>query len=202
MELNEMPRKRRVMDKSNRDARQAIADIVAKFGNWRQDLATLAARVERQHIEDERSEILTRCSAIEQDVQGARMDIIVSLADAPRRVAGHGRVVDVERALDNIERALSAIRSQLSRTDHTSSATSMVSGSSTVRNRRNTSHSRCDTRSKALRRPRLTVHSRWIAALTRRSQPNACCSRWLAASSSWLCRRISPTLEGVMVAIE
>jgi hypothetical protein len=109
----ERVKKRRIVDTANRDARLAIAGTVEKFGAWRQELASFAARSARRQTRGERDDILKRCSAIEQEVLGARTDIIVALAEAPRRVAGHSRVVDVERALDNIHSAVNSIRAQI-----------------------------------------------------------------------------------------
>ena len=69
---------------------------------------------ERRFNEAERKAMLERCAAIEGELLMARTDLIEGLADAPQKVAGHSRVVDVERALDNIETAVEALRKRLS----------------------------------------------------------------------------------------
>jgi hypothetical protein len=113
MELQSEPRKRRVMDTSNRDAREVIADVLGRFADWRQALAHFQARAERGFSASERADTLERCAQIEAELMAARTGLILSLADAPRQVAGNSRVVDVERALDNIEAAIAALRAKL-----------------------------------------------------------------------------------------
>jgi hypothetical protein len=114
MELSVDGRKRRVMDTSNRDARRALAGTIAKFILWREDIAAFKILSARASSDGEREAILSRCSAIEHEVLDARVEILSALAEAPRGVAGHSRVVDVERALDNVDSELVAIRTQLS----------------------------------------------------------------------------------------
>jgi hypothetical protein len=106
-------RKRRVMDTSGADARRAVAEIVSLFAPWRFDLARFAARAERHFTRAEQQAMLRRCAEIEKQLLAARTELIVSLADAPRTVAGHSRVVDVEKALDNIEVSVKRLRGKL-----------------------------------------------------------------------------------------
>ncbi len=106
-------KKHRVMDTSGADARRAIAETVAQFGPWRFDLARFSALAERQFSAAERQMMLRRCAEIETQLLAARTELIASLADAPRKVAGHSRVVDVERALDNIEDSVKRLRRKL-----------------------------------------------------------------------------------------
>ena len=114
MELNsEPPKKRRGMDTSSGDARRAVAQTLSQFGPWRLDLAQFMAHVERGISSAEREKMLARCAAIEQELLEARTELIVSLAEAPQKVAGHSRVVDVEKALDNIEAGVTALRAKL-----------------------------------------------------------------------------------------
>ena len=68
---------------------------------------------ERRFTEADRKAMLERCAAIEGELMMVRTDLIVGLADAPQKVAGNSRVVDVERALDNIEAAVEALRQKL-----------------------------------------------------------------------------------------
>lgn len=113
MQLEQGEHKRRVMDTSNGDARRAVAETLAQFGPWRLDLAQFMAHVERGISSSDREKMLARCRAIEDELLAARTELIVSLAEAPQRVAGHSRVVDVERALDNIEASVTALRAKL-----------------------------------------------------------------------------------------
>lgn len=114
MELNsgEQPR-RRVVDTSNREARRAIQGTLAQFEGWRLDLARFSAQAERPLSEPARKSMLERCAGIENELLDARTDLIISLAHTPRKVAGHSRVVDVERALDSIEMDIAKLRGRL-----------------------------------------------------------------------------------------
>lgn len=113
MQLEEQPRRRRVMDTSNGEARRAVAEIVARFSSWRLDLARFSALAERRFTADDRNTMLARCAEIEAELLAARTELIVGLAEAPQRVSGHSRVVDVERALDNIDASVKQLRGKL-----------------------------------------------------------------------------------------
>lgn len=113
MQLEQQPHKRRVMDTSNGEARRAVAETVTRFAEWRADLARFAVTVDRRFTAIERRDMLARCEVIEAELLAARTALIVGLADAPRKVAGHSRVVDVERALDNIEMGVKTLRGKL-----------------------------------------------------------------------------------------
>jgi hypothetical protein len=109
-----IPRSRR-MDRSNAQARLAVADVASRFGTWRTVLAQMSARAERTVDITNRAELLDRCKAIGAEIQAGRTDLILELADAPAKVAGHSRVVDIERAFDNLEAALHRVRDALQR---------------------------------------------------------------------------------------
>jgi hypothetical protein len=113
VELNSGPRKRRVVDTSNGDARRAIQATLDLFPGWRADLAAFDARVERNYTAADRELMLQRCRAIGDGVQAARVSLIESLMDAPPRVVGNSRIADVERALDDIEAAVRRLRKRL-----------------------------------------------------------------------------------------
>jgi hypothetical protein len=104
---------KRQTDTSNAEARRAIAASWSRFSPWRSDIAHFNARAERGASARERDEMLARCATIETELLAARTDLIVNLAGSPPRVAGHSRVVDVEKALDNIEQAVSELRQRL-----------------------------------------------------------------------------------------
>ena len=113
MQLDDAPRKPRIVDTSNKDARLAVVDLLERFSTWREDLARYAAQVKRDGTRAEIETILQRCDDIERDLMDARTELLNRLADAPQRVAGNSRVVDLERALDNTEASVNALRQQL-----------------------------------------------------------------------------------------
>lgn len=101
------------MDTSNRDARLVLRETLALFPGWRTELTQLAARVDRRLTRDEQQRVLGRCASIAAEVLAARVMLTEDLLDAPQRVAGHSRVVDVERAFDNVEAQLHDIQVRL-----------------------------------------------------------------------------------------
>jgi hypothetical protein len=101
------------MDTSNADARRALADMLTRFPAWRDDLCRFQAHVERRSTEAERQHIMNRCAEIEGEVMASRTELIMLFADAPPRLAGNSRVVDMERALDNIDVMLRNVRRAL-----------------------------------------------------------------------------------------
>jgi hypothetical protein len=94
--------------------RAAIEPTLTQFNAWRSDLASFAVRAERHHGDRDRRAMLERCAAIEEELLAARTDLILELGEAPRAIAGHSRVADVEKALDNIEATLRDIERRLS----------------------------------------------------------------------------------------
>lgn len=113
-ELGHRP-KRRAVVRDNQDARAAIADVVSRIADWRYTLTLLSAKAGRPHSESERRTMLAQCSEIRGRLVEARTDLLIRLADAPARLSGHSRVVDVERALDGIEATLDGLDRQLRR---------------------------------------------------------------------------------------
>ena len=93
--------------------REAIEPTLTHFNAWRSDLASFAVRAERHYGDRDRQKMLERCAAIEEELRAARTDLIIELAEAPRAVAGHSRVADVEKALDNIEQTLRDLEDRL-----------------------------------------------------------------------------------------
>lgn len=106
-------RSKRQTDTSNAEVRRAIATSWSRFSPWRNDIAHFNALAERGASAPDRDKMLARCAAIETELLATRTDLIVNLAGSPAPVAGHSRVVDVERALDNIEQAVSELRQRL-----------------------------------------------------------------------------------------
>ena len=103
-------RVRRTIDRSDQVARAALADALSFFPGWREDLARFAIIAGRGR---DRAPMLRRCDEIAREVAEVRQELILTLAEAPPRVSGNSRVVDMERALDNIEAALHAVQARL-----------------------------------------------------------------------------------------
>lgn len=101
---------RRKTDQSNRQVRRALAGSIEQIGRWRMDVAVMQARAGRPLSEAERTALRQNITAIEAGMMDIRMALIAELADAPPKIKGHSRVVDIEKALDNLEAALHELR--------------------------------------------------------------------------------------------
>lgn len=97
--------------RDHRDVTEILAQTMARFPQWRERCAFMSAMAERPAMD--RTRIARDCEAIRSEVLAARTDIIFALADAPQRLAGHSRVVDVERALDSVDAAISQVERRL-----------------------------------------------------------------------------------------
>ncbi|MEO7223654.1 MAG: hypothetical protein ABIY37_14390 [Devosia sp.] len=102
-----------MIENPNMIVRGALEPTLTHFNAWRSDLASFAVRAERHALDRDRRAMLERCAAIEAELLEARTDLILELGEAPRAIAGHSRVADVEKALDNIEATLGDIRRRL-----------------------------------------------------------------------------------------
>jgi hypothetical protein len=107
------PKKRRKMDSSNKDARAAIQAVMGRFSAWRLDMARFSASANRALPRGDLLLMDARCLSIQEELMAARTDLTVTLAEAPEKIAGHSRVVDVVRALDNIDTSLVELRMRL-----------------------------------------------------------------------------------------
>ena len=105
LELPEGKRSR-VVDYSTRDARHAVADVVQRLGPLRSRLALIYARTQRSLSETERAAMEAECQEMTITLHEARVGLLDNLIEAPRKVAGHSRVTDAERAIDNLDDAL------------------------------------------------------------------------------------------------
>jgi hypothetical protein len=103
----------RSVDRSDQIAREALADALTFFPKWRGDVARFAISADRVRRASEREPMVERCEEIAREIAEVRADLILDLSDAPQRVAGHSRVVDIEKALDNIESALRDVQARL-----------------------------------------------------------------------------------------
>ena len=101
-------------DTSTAEARRVLSGALGQFGGWRSDLASFAIRARRPLSDTERAEMLARCDAIAAELLEVRTALILDLAEAPAKVAGHSRVVDVEKALDGVEAQATELRRRLS----------------------------------------------------------------------------------------
>lgn len=101
------------MDTSNADARRALAEMLTRFPAWREDLCRFQAHAERRFTAADRQTMLERCAQIDGEVLASRAELVTLFADAPPRLAGNSRVVDMGRALDNIETMLRNVRRAL-----------------------------------------------------------------------------------------
>lgn len=103
-------RKHRVVSHDARDVRAAISSTLERFAEWREQFAVMDARVTRTLTTDERASMVERCTNIERGIQSARVDMLQKLMHAPSSVAGHSKVADVEKALDNLSSAVFALK--------------------------------------------------------------------------------------------
>lgn len=96
-----------------REARTAIADIIAACGPLRDRLAMITFKAQRRLNEAERAHLLEECAEIQTAVQESRTALLLALMDASRAVLSNSRVADVEKALDNLEAGLVTAQASL-----------------------------------------------------------------------------------------
>ena len=101
------------MTSSDQHVRAALADALSHFPAWHDDLARLEVRTARGVKGRDLPAMADKCGEIEREIAEVRTDIIFVLADTPRDIAGHSRVVDIEKAFDNLELKLAGVRKQL-----------------------------------------------------------------------------------------
>ena len=90
-----------------REARIAVAGIVARMEDWQNRAKILQALVNRPA--SDRATILAEAKSLRGNIVEARTEIIMILAEASAGVAGNSRVVDVEKALDTLDETLKQI---------------------------------------------------------------------------------------------
>jgi len=100
----------RKVDTSAREARLAVSEIAARLEPLRARIALINAKAERHFSTTERADLIAECDAIRAASAAARTDLISNLMEAPRKVAGHSRVVDIEKAIDSLEAAIDAAK--------------------------------------------------------------------------------------------
>ena len=93
--------------KDSLDAQAALASTISKMETWQTRTKVLQALAIR--AASDRSSILAEAKTLRGQIVEARTEIILILADAAAGVAGHSRVVDVEKALDTLDVALKRI---------------------------------------------------------------------------------------------
>lgn len=104
---------RRKIDRSDQVARATLAEALACFPKWREDVARFAMRAQTMRRPQEREAMLMRCDEIAEEIAAVRADLILDLSEAPQKVSGHSRVIDIERALDNVEASLRDVQARL-----------------------------------------------------------------------------------------
>lgn len=110
-------RPRRKVDTSGREACLAVSEIAARLEPLRARIALISAKARRPLSNGERADLVAECDASSSAVTAARADLISNLMEAPRKVAGHSRVVDVEKAIDSLEAAIDAAKVVLGTTE-------------------------------------------------------------------------------------
>jgi len=81
-----------------REVRAAIAPIVARIGRWQIALTMAKAKASRANVDP--LQLIGPCRGIAQEVASGRRVVQRAIPD---RLRGHGRVLDVERALAMVE---------------------------------------------------------------------------------------------------
>ena len=100
---------------ATRQARSAVADVAARLSALHGRAQFIAASALYAHSTPSHAKLFAECDEIEKAIGDARTQLIVNLMDAPPKVAGHSRVIDVEKSIDSLERALSEARRALQR---------------------------------------------------------------------------------------
>ena len=98
---------------ASRHARKVLADVVERIGPLRNRAIFIGARAPHAQTAAERQMLLAECREIGGIIQLTRTELIVRLMDVPRAVAGHSRVLDIEKSLDSLERGLAETRAAL-----------------------------------------------------------------------------------------
>ncbi len=98
---------------ATRQARSAIAEVASRLSTLHGRVRFITASALHARVARSYEKLLAECDEIGKAISEARTELIVNLMDAPSRVAGHSRVVDVEKSLDSLERALSEARRAL-----------------------------------------------------------------------------------------
>ena len=106
--MNGQDLRKRAVDTSNKDARLAVADVATRLEPLRHQVALITAKAQRPLTPAARDAMMRECTAIRRATELARVDLLERLLEAPRKVAGHSRVTDIEKALDNLDDALAA----------------------------------------------------------------------------------------------
>ena len=107
------PRPPRQVDRTNRHARTAVADVVARCAPMRARIAVMHALAQRRLTATERARLTNECAEFQHEIAAARTALIIGLMDAPAKVTSHSRVFDIEKALDGIEVALAELQGRL-----------------------------------------------------------------------------------------
>jgi len=95
---------------ASKAVRLAVADVMSKLEPLQARVAFLAAKGGRVRGAVDRKAMEAECQEIEAVVGEVRTELILRLMDAPPLIAGHSRILDIEKALDSIERSVKQTR--------------------------------------------------------------------------------------------
>ncbi len=107
------PKRRRVTDHSNQEARRAVGSAVSEFGLWRRQLAQMSVMSGRHPSDDEQAMMVVSCGSIRRLLNTAREEFEFQVGQLSSRAATNGRIADARLAMDNIEATIDKVVDQL-----------------------------------------------------------------------------------------
>jgi hypothetical protein len=95
--------------------RQAISEVVQRLDPLHREVAFIGAKARLVRSDAERLSLINQCDNAGSAAVQLRTELIVQLMGAAPPVAGHSRVVDLEKSIDTLERAIGEVRTVLRR---------------------------------------------------------------------------------------
>ena len=93
----------------SRAARAATSEIASKLSLWQARIARLRGAAQHRSVAD--SQLQQEVEALAGLIRDAQLSFYATVATLPEEIAGHGRIVDVQRALHGATQALVNIES-------------------------------------------------------------------------------------------